>query len=102
MLSLRYPFGLPVRPNSGMSLTMGGAGVGVEADYNVMLLNPANLGTIEKTVFSALYTFDMVQISQSGDHTNFITGLPRRFPLGSLWENTYDWRVVRAAKAMPI
>jgi hypothetical protein len=82
MLSLRYPFGLPVRPNSGMSLTMGGAGVGVEADYNVMLLNPANLGTIEKTVFSALYTFDMVQISQSGDHTNFITGLPRQVSFG--------------------
>jgi hypothetical protein len=82
MLSLRYPFGLPVRPNSGMSLTMGGAGVGVEADYNVMLLNPANLGTIEKTVFSALYTLDMVRISQSGDHTNFITGLPRQVSFG--------------------
>jgi hypothetical protein len=82
MLSLRYPFGLPVRPNSGMSLTMGGAGVGVEADYNVMLLNPANLGTIEKTVFSALYTLDMVRISQSGDHTNFITGIPCQVSFG--------------------
>jgi hypothetical protein len=82
MLSLKYPFGLPVQPNSGMSLTMGGAGVGVEADYNVMLLNPANLGSIEKTVFSALYSFNLVRISQSGDHTNFITGVPHQISFG--------------------
>jgi len=82
-----------------MSLTMGGAGVGVEADYNVMLLNPANLGTIEKTVFSALYTLDMVRISQSGDHTNFITGIPCQVSFGvPLGKIRYDRRVVRAAK----
>lgn len=82
LLSLRYPFGLPVQPNSGMSLSMGGAGVGLAADYNIMLLNPANLGSIEKTVFSALYTFDVVRISQSSDHTNFFTGVPRQVSFG--------------------
>ena len=82
MLSLKYPFGLPVQPNSGTSLSMGGAGVGVAADYNVMLLNPANLGSIEKTVFSALYTFDIVQISQSSAHSNFFTGIPHQVSFG--------------------
>ena len=82
MLSLKYPFGLPVRPNSGMSLTMGGTGVGVAADYNVMLLNPANLGSIEKTVFSALYSLDIVRISQSNSHTNFLTGMPHQVSFG--------------------
>ncbi|MGB7567437.1 MAG: hypothetical protein WBM07_06245 [Chitinivibrionales bacterium] len=82
LLSLRYPFGLPVQPNSGMSLSMGGAGVGLAADYNIMLLNPANLGSIEKTVFSALYTFDVVRISQSSEHTNFFTGVPRQVSFG--------------------
>lgn len=82
LLSLRYPFGLPVQSNSGMSLSMGGAGVGVAADYNVMLLNPANLGSIEKTVFSALLSMDIVQISQSGAHSNFFTGIPHQVSFG--------------------
>ena len=82
LLSLREPFGLPIMPNSGMSKTMGGAGIGLEADYNIMLLNPANLGSIEKTVFSALYSANGTQFSQSGVHSYMLAGVPEEMSLG--------------------
>jgi hypothetical protein len=82
LLGLTYPFGLPQRPNSGMSLTMGGAGSAVASENNVMLLNPANLGTIDRTVLSALYTFDFTRISESSVHSNFFSANPVQVSIG--------------------
>lgn len=82
LLALREPLGLPVGPNSGMSKTMGGVGVGLEADNNIMLFNPANLGSIEKTVFSALYSLDLTRYSQSGAHSYILTGVPQEISIG--------------------
>ncbi len=82
MLGLTYPFGLPVQPNSGMSSTMGGAGCAVAADYNVMLLNPANLATIDKTVLSALFSFDFSRVGEGAAHANFYAANPLQVSIG--------------------
>jgi hypothetical protein len=82
LLSLAFPYGLPIQENSGMSLTMGGAAVGVAGEHNVMLKNPANLGTIDKTVFSALYSFTLTSISESSSHTNFLNPSPSQVSIG--------------------
>ncbi len=81
-LSLLYPFGIPVQTNSGASFWMGGAANAVSGDYTAMLRNPANLGFIDKTIFSSLYTFDFTQVAQAGDHDNFFSGNPRQISLG--------------------
>ncbi len=81
-LALTFPFGLPVERNCGASFMMGGASNAVSGDYGVMLHNPANLGFIERTVFSSLYSFDFTQAAQSGEHTNFASGTPVQISIG--------------------
>ena len=81
-IGLLFPQGAPIEQNSGPSFMMGGAACGVSDDYNTMLRNPANLGFIDKTVFSSLYLFDFTRIGQGSDHTNFIQGYPDQISLG--------------------
>jgi hypothetical protein len=81
-LSLLSPVGLPVRQNSGTSFIMGGTAEAVVEDYNCMLRNPANLGFINKTIFSSQYIYDFTNIRESGAHTNFIEGYPEQISLG--------------------
>jgi len=81
-IGLLFPQGLPIQQNSGPSFMMGGAAEGVYDDYNCMLRNPANLGFVDKTVFSSLYIFDFSRIAQSGRHTNFIQGFPEQISIG--------------------
>jgi len=87
-LSLIYPFGVPIQPNSGMSFTMGGAGSAVSSPENIMLLNPANLGNIDKTEFSSLLSLDATMLKQSGSSSSFYSLMPQQFsfafPAGSL------------------
>jgi long-subunit fatty acid transport protein len=82
LLGLTFPYGVPVQENSGMSLTMGGAGCAVADDYNVMLKNPANLGAVDRTVLSALFSVDMLRISDGGSQTNFLSGVPTQVSIG--------------------
>lgn len=78
-LSLIYPFGIPIQPNSGMSFTMGGAGAAVSSPENVMLLNPANLGNIDRTEFSSLLALDGTMIKQSGSSSSSYSLMPQQF-----------------------
>jgi long-subunit fatty acid transport protein len=82
LLGLTFPYGVPVQGNSGMSLTMGGAGCAVADDYNVMLKNPANLGAVNRTVLSAMFSVDMLRITDAGSHTNFFSGVPTQVSIG--------------------
>ncbi len=85
-LSARYPVGLPRPAESGTALSMGGAATGTLNDIHVLLANPANLGGIDKTAFSALLAFDFVRISQMSQQSNHVSVAPRQisfaFPLG--------------------
>jgi hypothetical protein len=81
-LSLLYPFGIPIQQNSASSFFIGGAATAVVDDYTVMLRNPANLGFIDKTVFSSLFAFQVTQVAESDRHNNFKTGYPRQVSLG--------------------
>jgi hypothetical protein len=87
-LSLTYPFGVPVQQNSGMSFGMGGVANAIAGDYVAMSRNPANLGFIDKTIFSSLYTFGFTQLSESGNHSVFSNSAPIQvsvaFPMGKI------------------
>jgi len=81
----------------------GGAGVGVEADYKRHAAYPANLGTIEKTVFlRALYFRHGANFAIRRSYQFLLPAFPARFPLGSLWENTVRLARRSSWQAMPI
>jgi hypothetical protein len=82
LIGATVPFGLPVHENSGMSLSMGGASSAANADYNVILLNPAGLAAIDKTVLSALFSFDFLKIAEPSGHTNMMSLLPQQISVG--------------------
>lgn len=82
VLGVRNPYGIPTRSNSGMSLAMGGTGVGVAEDQHLMLRNPANLGAVHKTVLASLFSLDFALLDQndmSSRHADFI---PHQISLG--------------------
>jgi hypothetical protein len=86
MFGISFPLGVPLQENSGMSLAMGGAACAVASDQDVMLRNPANLGTIDKMVFSGLYAFDITRLSAGSFHSNLLSSYPTQLsasvPLG--------------------
>lgn len=88
VLGIRYPLGTPAMVNSGSSMSMGGSGAGSDIASNLMLLNPANLGNVRKTVLSSLFLFDFTSIRQdNGGATNSASFNPRQvsfaFPMGA-------------------
>jgi hypothetical protein len=82
LIGATFPFGVPVQENSGMSLSMGGAAGAVNADYNLMLRNPAGLGAVDKTVLSALFSFDFLRLSDASAHSNMVTATPQQISIG--------------------
>jgi hypothetical protein len=85
VLSGNYPFGLPLAPGSGMSMNMGGTGIGIRNDHNVLLSNPANLGSIRTTAFSSLIALNGLRLSDADAASNHLTFAPKQisfaFPL---------------------
>jgi hypothetical protein len=82
LIGATIPFGAPLHENSGMSMCMGGASSAAKTDYNVMLMNPAGLCSIDKTVLSALFLFDYLRLSESSGHTNMMSLVPQQISVG--------------------
>lgn len=73
---LRFPFGIPLQSGTGLSLSMGGSGIGISNDILGMSENPANLGAVGRAVFSAHGSLDFTNIKDDGKATNHITFNP--------------------------
>ncbi len=82
IIGASFPFGNQVQANSGMSFAMGGTSCAVLPDYNGMLINPANLASIDKTVLSAFVTADIMKLSDSSHISDVATVLPRQISVG--------------------
>lgn len=86
VLGLQYPFGLPLQNSTGPSLAVGGAGTGVADDFYGMSDNPANLGNVNRAVFSTVFALDLLNIIEDGDRTSHMSFSPRilsfSFPMG--------------------
>ncbi len=78
LLSLQYPFGLPTNTVSGTALSMGGAAAGLPDDFHLLRANPANLGTIDRTIFSGLATVDFTRVVDDDEHSNHAVLTPRQ------------------------
>lgn len=88
ILGLQYPFGIPLQAGTGPSLSMGGVGTGVANDHFGMAENVANLGVMNRAIFSAVLSLDFLNINennQSSNHANFSPRLLSfAFPIGFL------------------
>lgn len=78
ILASKYPLGLSLNASSGTASSMGGAAVAVQNEYNVLLANPANLGAIEKTVFTSLLTFRGLNIRDGDQRSKFLSVIPEQ------------------------
>ncbi|MCU0609297.1 MAG: hypothetical protein MUF22_05980, partial [Chitinispirillaceae bacterium] len=60
MLAAHYPAGLQLAVSTGPSLGIGGAGAGVKKDFFGIADNVANLGSVDRAVFSAVVSSDFL------------------------------------------
>lgn len=72
ILGLRFPYGIPLQTGTGLSLSMGGSGIGVRNEYLGMADNVANLGTINSAIFSAHASLDFTNIKDGSKATNHL------------------------------
>jgi hypothetical protein len=79
ILSVQYPGGLPLAHATGPSLAIGGAGSGVQNDFFGMADNVANLGCLNRSVFSAVTSFDFISVKQGNAASTFAALSPRLF-----------------------
>jgi len=73
LLGLRFPYGTPLQTGTGLSLSMGGAGIGISNEYLGMADNVANLGSINSAIFTAHAFLDFTNIKDAGKETNHLT-----------------------------
>lgn len=97
VLSINYPFGLPIQPVTGSAFNMGGVSTGIQDAHGIMLANPGNLGIINSVAFSTLLSFDYLRIKDKDTYTDHLSVNPRQFsfalPLRSI--GTVGFSMVR-------
>jgi hypothetical protein len=71
ILSVQYPIGLPLQNATGPSQALGGSGTGVINDFYGMAENPANLGGMTKSAFSAITSLDLLMLDEGGNRARF-------------------------------
>ena len=85
LLAVRYPAGINY-PLSTTSARMGGAGTALREPYLVSSLNPANLGSINQSVYTLAITADYVRVKENDLYADFSNFSPAfigfAFPLG--------------------
>ena len=65
-LGLEYPTGIPIIPSAGPSLSLARTGVGIQNDFLAMSRNPANLGIVQRAVFTSVLSYDLPSIHDKG------------------------------------
>jgi hypothetical protein len=78
LIALQFPYGQPIQTVSGTALSMGGAAAGLPDDFHLLRVNPANLATIDRTIFAGLATVDLLRITDDDRHSNHAMLTPRQ------------------------
>jgi len=66
-LGLNYPLGVPDLAVAGASAVLGGGGTAAVEEYMSSSLNPANAAVGNRSIFSALISYDITNIYDNGD-----------------------------------
>jgi hypothetical protein len=68
ILGLEYPLGMPKISGTGSSLSLGGCATAINNDFFGFNKNPANLGVMNRAVFSGLLSLKLLSIND--DYSN--------------------------------
>lgn len=81
ILGLQYPMGLTVNSETGFGAACAGTGTGVQDEFLIMSKNVANLGSLNRAVFSSILSIDLTDLVDSKNKT-WIAGFnPRNLSL---------------------
>ncbi|MBN1601903.1 MAG: hypothetical protein JW915_09850 [Chitinispirillaceae bacterium] len=73
-LGLQYPLGVPKLSGTGSSLSLGGCATGISNDFFGFTKNPANLGVMNRAIFSGLLSLKFMSLNDditNSQHTSF-------------------------------
>lgn len=73
-LGLQYPLGVPKLSGTGSSLSLGGCATGISNDFFGFTKNPANLGVMNRAIFSGLLSLKFISLNDditNSQHTSF-------------------------------
>ncbi len=80
-LGLTYPLGVPDLAVSGASAAMGSGGAAVVDEYMGASVNPANAAVGNRSVFSALISYDIANVRDNGASTTASGYMPKLLSL---------------------
>src|SRR5690554_355388 len=81
ILGLQYPMGLTVNSETGFGASCAGTGTGVQDEFLIMSKNVANLGSLNRAIFSSIISIDLTDLVDSKNKT-WIAGFnPRNLSL---------------------
>ncbi|GBU20332.1 hypothetical protein R80B4_00208 [Fibrobacteres bacterium R8-0-B4] len=66
-LGINYPLGVPDLAVAGASASLGGSGTAAVEEYMGASLNPANAAVGNRSIFSALISYDIVNVYDNGE-----------------------------------
>lgn len=69
ILGIQYPMGLTTNSETGFGASCGGTGTGVQDDFLIMSKNVANLGNINRAIFSSIVSLDFTDLVDSKNKT---------------------------------
>ncbi|MDR2592586.1 MAG: hypothetical protein LBC59_07250 [Chitinispirillales bacterium] len=76
-LGLNYPLGVPDLAVAGVSAGLGGGGMAAVEEYMGASLNPANAAVGNRSIFSALISYDLVSVSDNGAFSEVSGYMPK-------------------------
>jgi hypothetical protein len=78
-MGIQYPLGLPTRTGTGPSLSLGGCATAIGSDFFGFTKNPANLGVMNRAVFSGLLSLKFLSLNDKFSNSQHVAFEPNSF-----------------------
>jgi long-subunit fatty acid transport protein len=79
VMGIQYPLGLPSRTGTGPSLSMAGCATAIGNDFFGFTKNPANLGVMNRAVFSGLLSLKFLSLNDNFSNSQHASFEPNSF-----------------------
>jgi hypothetical protein len=79
VMGLQYPLGVPKLSGTGSSLSLGGCATAVNNDFFGFTKNPANLGVMNRAVFSGLVSMKFLSLNDDNGNSQHASFEPNSF-----------------------
>ncbi|HEX2958891.1 MAG TPA: hypothetical protein VHO70_18800 [Chitinispirillaceae bacterium] len=79
VMGIQYPLGMPSRTGTGPSLSLGGCATAISNDFFGFTKNPANLGVMNRAVFSGLLSLKFLSLNDDYSNSQHASFEPNSF-----------------------